>query len=148
MYVNQQAYPNSPVTNTDPSYNSETKIDKQIAVEGLVIALHIYHTEYDTTACKLAPQIGRRFTTQQLKCSSQHRRLNTCSPNLDTAERHHCPSFDYFKPLRSQEPNKNSKEERRRKRSRLFYETTRRPHCDRLIHACHRNLGNVQPTIK
>jgi hypothetical protein len=58
VYVNQQAYPNSPVTNTDPSYNSETKIDKQIAVEGLVIALHIYHTEYDTTACKLAPKLG------------------------------------------------------------------------------------------
>lgn len=54
VYVNQQAYPNSPVTNTDPSYNSETNIDKQIAVEGLVIALHIYHTEYDTGACKLA----------------------------------------------------------------------------------------------
>lgn len=47
MYVNQQAYPNSPVTNTDPSYNSETKIDKQIVMEGLVIAVHIYHTQYD-----------------------------------------------------------------------------------------------------
>ena len=59
VYVNQQAYPNPPVTNTDPSYNSETKIDKQIAVEGLVIALHSYHTEYDiTTACKLAPKLA------------------------------------------------------------------------------------------
>jgi len=59
VYVNQQAYPNSPVTNTDPPYNSETKIDKQIAVEGLVIALHIYHAEYDiTTACKLALKLG------------------------------------------------------------------------------------------
>jgi len=47
VYVNQQAYPNSPVTNTDPSYNSETKIDKQIVMEGLVIAVHIYHTQYD-----------------------------------------------------------------------------------------------------
>jgi len=47
VYVNQQGYPNSPVTNTDPSYNNETKIDKQIAVAGFVIALHIYHTEYD-----------------------------------------------------------------------------------------------------
>jgi len=67
VYVNQQAYPNSQVTNTDPLYNSETKIDKQIAVEGLVIALHIYHAEYDTTACQLAPKLGG---------ASQHRNLN------------------------------------------------------------------------
>lgn len=86
-------------------------------------------------------QIGRCLTTQQFKCRSQHRRLNTCSPNLPTVERQHGPPFDYFKPLRSQEQNKNSKTEGRRKRNRLFYETTRRPHCDRLIHACHRNLG-------
>jgi hypothetical protein len=67
VYVNQQAYPNPPVTNTDPSYNSETKIDKQIAVEGSVIALHIYHTEYDTTDCKLDPKLGG---------ASQHSNLN------------------------------------------------------------------------
>lgn len=77
MYVNQQAYPNSPVTNTDPSYKSETKIGKQIAVKGLVISLHIYHTEYDKTACKLAPKLGG---------ASQHSNLNA---EVNTGERIH-----------------------------------------------------------
>jgi hypothetical protein len=81
------------VTNRDPPCNRETKIDKQIATQGSVIALHISNPVYDIRRVASNSQSGRGLTTQQFKRWSQHGRLNAYSPNLPTVDKTSLPSF-------------------------------------------------------